>query len=46
VFVGSGRKENEKENIYRVDTFLFFRDIFIGWIGFPGPEAECSLAFS
>lgn len=30
MFVGAGKKANAKKNMYRVDTFLFVRDIFIG----------------
>lgn len=30
MFVGAGKKGNAKKNMYRVDLFLFARDIFIG----------------
>lgn len=45
-FVGAWKKEDAKKTMYRVNNFLFVRDIFIGWIGFPGHEVERSLAFS
>lgn len=46
MFVRAGKKGNVKKNMYSVEAFLFARDIFIAWTGFPGPEVECSLAFS
>lgn len=36
--IGAGKKENMKKDMYRVGAFLFVRDVFIGRIGFPGPE--------